>query len=97
MAQSIALVLLFLAALACLPFAITRLRKNLGLVQQGAQGQSRVVSALAVGPSQRVVTVEVGPQGARVWLVLGVTAQEVSCLHTVQIDRATSPQELPAQ
>ena len=39
-----------------------------------------VVSAVAVGPHQRVVTVEVGPEDARTWLVLGVTAQNITCL-----------------
>jgi flagellar protein FliO/FliZ len=30
-----------------------------------------------------VVTVEVGPEGARTWLVLGVTAQSINCLHVM--------------
>jgi flagellar protein FliO/FliZ len=45
-------------------------------------GHSKIVSAVAVGPHQRVVTVEVGPEGARTLLVLGVTAQTISCLHS---------------
>lgn len=49
-------------------------------------GQSRFISALAVGQHQRVVTVEVGPEGKRVWLTLGVTAQNISCLHCVDVD-----------
>jgi flagellar protein FliO/FliZ len=44
-----------------------------------------VLSAVAVGPQQRVVTVEVGPEHARTWLVLGVTAQQVSCLHVLPV------------
>ncbi|WP_208507883.1 flagellar biosynthetic protein FliO, partial [Variovorax paradoxus] len=44
---------------------------------------SRLLSAVAVGPQQRVVTVEVGPEGARTWLVLGVTGQSITCLHTL--------------
>ncbi|MBY0410619.1 MAG: flagellar biosynthetic protein FliO, partial [Burkholderiaceae bacterium] len=31
----------------------------------------------------RVVTVEVGPENARTCLVLGVTAQHISCLHVL--------------
>ena len=38
---------------------------------------------VAVGPQQRVVTVEVGPPDARIWLVLGVTAQSICTLHTM--------------
>src|SRR6218665_2376649 len=46
---------------------------------------ARVLSAVAVGPQQRVVTVEVGPEHARTWLVLGVTARQVSCLHVLPV------------
>jgi flagellar protein FliO/FliZ len=45
-----------------------------------------MVSALALGPQQKVVTVEVGPHNARVWLVLGVTQQSIQCLHTMPAD-----------
>ena len=44
---------------------------------------SRVLSQVAVGPHQRVVTVEVGPEHCRTLLVLGVTAQQVNCLHVM--------------
>jgi len=46
---------------------------------------------VAVGPQQRVVTVEVGPEGARTWLVLGVTAQQVSCLHVLPVGGGAQP------
>jgi flagellar protein FliO/FliZ len=49
-----------------------------------------LVSALALGPQQKVVTVEVGPQNARVWLVLGVTQQSIQCLHTMPADQASA-------
>ena len=44
---------------------------------------SRVLSQVAVGPQQRVVTVEVGPPQQRTVLVLGVTAQNINCLHVL--------------
>ena len=47
----------------------------------GMASAPRVISAVAVGPHQRVVTVEVGPESARTWLILGVTAQSITCLH----------------
>ena len=56
-----------------------------------AGAASRVVSAVAVGPQQRVVTVEVGPEHARTWLVLGVTAQQVSCLHVLPVSPVPVP------
>lgn len=84
MTQTIVSVVLFLIVLALLPLAIR-------WYQQRAPGgaspaaASRIVSTLAVGPQQRVLTVEVGPEGARVWLVLGVTAQNISCLHSFPV------------
>jgi flagellar protein FliO/FliZ len=36
----------------------------------------------ALKPQQRVVTVEVGPESARTWLVLGVTTQTITNLHS---------------
>lgn len=91
MTQSLLSVGIFLAVLACLPMAIKWLKQRSGGGTKEAGGQSRVVSAVAVGPHQRVVTVEVGPDHARVMLVLGVTTQEITCLHSASIavtDRA---------
>lgn len=83
MTQTLLVVVLFVGAMALLPWAVRRLqqRQSAGALAVGAA--SRVVSAVAVGPQQRVVTVEVGPENARTWLVLGVTAQQVSCLHVL--------------
>ena len=90
MTQSLLLVGLFLAVLVSLPFLIDRLKKRYGFSQTTASGQSRTVSALALGPHQRVVTVEVGPPQARVWLVLGVTQQSIQCLHKIAADQPAS-------
>lgn len=78
---------LFLIVLACLPFALKWLKQRSAAGNGEVGGQTRFVSALAVGPHQRVVTVEVGPEGQRVWLTLGVTSQHVSCLHCQDVDR----------
>ena len=83
MTQSLLSVVFFIALLALVPWALRWVKKRNGtLASHGAGSASRVVSALGVGPTQRVVTVEVGPPEARVWLVLGVTAQSVTPLHT---------------
>ena len=83
MTQSLASVVVFIALLALVPWALRWVKKRQGLLPtSGAGSASRIVSALGVGPQQRVVTVEVGPPEARVWLVLGVTAQSVTPLHT---------------
>jgi flagellar protein FliO/FliZ len=84
MTESLVSVGVFLALLVCLPFALKALKQRYGGVAIEGSAQSRFISALAVGPHQRVVTVEVGPEGRRVWLTLGVTTQSVTCLHCVE-------------
>jgi flagellar protein FliO/FliZ len=81
MTQTLISVAVFVVLLAMLPWGVRWLQRNVGSTGLTQSSTSRVVSAVAVGPHQRVVTVEVGPEGARVWLVLGVTAQTVTCLH----------------
>lgn len=90
MTQTLLVVVLFVGAMAALPWLVRRLQQRhaAGSVASGAA--SRVVSAVAVGPQQRVVTVEVGPEHARTWLVLGVTAQQVSCLHVLPVSPVPS-------
>lgn len=82
MSQSLLSVGVFLAVIVCLPFAVKWLKaRTTGDLRQ-IGGQSRLISALAVGTHQRIVTIEVGPPGGRVWLTVGVTAQSITCLHT---------------
>lgn len=89
MTQTLGLVVLFVVLLALLPAAVRWLQRRSGLLGLPAMGPaSKVISAMAVGPQQRVVTVEVGPDTARVWLVLGVTSQSVTCLHTLPVETA---------
>ncbi len=82
MTQTLALIVLLIAALAALPWLIRRLQQRAGL-QAGGGAASRVLSAVAVGPQARVVTVEVGAPRQRTLLVLGVTAQQINCLHVL--------------
>lgn len=96
-------VVAFIALLALVPAGVKWLqaRSTAGLPAAGAG--SKIVSALAVGPQQRVITVEVGPPGARTWLVLGVTPQSVSCLHSMVVQQSPRgvlvdpPSTLPAR
>ncbi len=46
-------------------------------------GTVRTVAVLPLSSSQRLVTVEVGHGEGRLWLVLGVTPQGISNLHTM--------------
>lgn len=76
---------IFLVVLALMPWGIKWVRGRLATGSGEIGGQARIVSAVAVGPHQRVVTVEVGPEGARIWLTLGVTPQAISCLHSAPL------------
>jgi len=81
MTQTLVTVMVFVLLLALVPLGIRWLQARSPGMLPGAGPGNRVVSAVAVGPQQRVVTVEVGPADARTWLVLGVTPQAISCLH----------------
>lgn len=92
MTQTLLVVVLFVGAMALLPWLVRRLQQRQASGGVGVGAASRVLSAVAVGPHQRVVTVEVGPEHARTWLVLGVTAQQVSCLHVLPSGSPSIPQ-----
>lgn len=89
MSRTLLVVVLFVAAMAALPWLIRRIQQRQGGGALQAGSSSRVLSAVAVGPHQRVVTVEVGPEHARTVLVLGVTAQQINCLHVLAAQPAS--------
>jgi len=65
--------------LAALPRAQQWLRQHLNRAPQVERERVQVLCAAAVGPQQRIVTVQVHDST----LVLGVTAHNISCLHVV--------------
>lgn len=89
MTQTLVSVVFFVVLLALVPSALKWVQRRSVGGASGLTSASRIISAIAVGPHQRVVTVEVGPEGERVWLTLGVTAQTITCLHTALIDTKT--------
>ena len=72
----------FIAIVAMIPVALWLLKRT-PLGGAGGQGLMRTVAVLPLSPSQRLLTVEVGSGEQRQWLVLGVTAQGISTLHTM--------------
>jgi len=77
----------FGVVLALIPAALWLLKRS-GLAPAGLRGAAagpRLTGSLALGPQQRVVTVEVGEGDERRWLVLGVTAQQITTLHTLTV------------
>ena len=90
------LVALFVAAMACLPWLVRRLQqKNLlprgmGMARGATPVPAQVLGSLAIGPQQRVVTVQVGEGDEAVRLVLGVSAQQIQCLHVLKAQDASA-------
>ena len=72
----------FVAIIAMIPVALWLLKRT-PMGGGAATGVLRSVAALPLSASQRIVTVEVGQGDARRWLVLGVTAQSITTLHTM--------------
>ena len=81
--QTIAVLVLFIAVMAVLPWLLRRWQQR-QMVARGGQGvQTQVLSSVALSPGQRIVVVEVGQGGHSTRLVLGVTAQNIHCLHVL--------------
>jgi len=92
MTQTLVLTAVFVFLLALLPMGVKWLKQRSPGGLSAGGSAAKIVSVLAVGPQQRVVTVELGAGHARVWLTLGVTAHSITCLHSV----AQSPDEASA-
>jgi flagellar protein FliO/FliZ len=81
--QAISSLLWFAAIVAAIPLVLWLVKRSPlggGMAGQGAAA-TKVVAALALSPSQRIVTIEVGEGAARTRLVLGVTPQQITTLH----------------
>ena len=72
----------FIAIIAMIPCALWLIKRT-PMGGAAAQGVLRSVAALPLSASQRIVTVEVGQGDERRWLVLGVTATQITTLHTM--------------
>jgi len=75
-------ILAFVLILALIPAALWLLKRT-PMGGAGAHGLMRVVAALPLSPSQRLVTVEVGSGDERRWLVLGVSPGAIATLHSM--------------
>lgn len=82
MSPGISSFLWFIAILGLIPLALWLLKRTpLGGAATG--GLLRSVAVLPLSANQRLVTVEVGSGAERCWLVLGVTPQSITTLHTM--------------
>jgi flagellar protein FliO/FliZ len=82
-ANGLSSLLWFIAIIAMIPAALWLLKRSAIGGGAGAAGTMRTIGALPLSANQRIVTVEVGEGEARRWLVLGVTAQSITTLHTM--------------
>ncbi|HSV70982.1 MAG TPA: flagellar biosynthetic protein FliO [Methylibium sp.] len=75
----------FVVILAAIPLALWLLKRTPygAAMSGGAEAPARPVASLPIGPQQRIVTIEVGQGEERRWLVLGVTPQAITPLHTL--------------
>jgi flagellar protein FliO/FliZ len=73
----------FVAIIVMIPVALWLLKRT---PMGGAASNStmKTIAALPLSTNQRIVTIEVGHGDARRWLVLGVTAQNITTLHTME-------------
>ena len=81
-ANGLGSLLWFIAILALIPATLWFLKRTpLGGAASGNVLKS--IAALPLSTSQRIVTIEVGCGDERRWLVLGVTPQAITTLHTM--------------
>lgn len=83
MTQTLVVVVLFIGAMAMAPWLLRQWQQRHATAQAQAGVAAKVLSVVAVGPQQRVVTVEIATEQEKTRLVLGVTAQQISCLHVL--------------
>jgi len=74
--------LAFAAVVAMIPIALWLMRRA-GLGGAANGNLMRVVSSLALSPSQKIVIVELMPGSAAQWMVLGVTGESINMLTTI--------------
>ena len=86
----------FVAIIAMIPVALWLLKRTPMGGGASGNGVMRSVAALPLSQNQRIVTVEVGQGDERRWLVLGVTAQSITTLHTMAPQAEAAASVTPA-
>ena len=92
LASGLSSLLWFIAIIVMIPVALWLLKRT-PMGGATTQGLLRSIAVLPISPSQRLVTVEVGSGDERRWLVLGVTPQNITTLHSMapQDDAPAAP------
>jgi flagellar protein FliO/FliZ len=92
MPNGLSSVLWFCAIVALIPVTLWFLKRT-PLGGGGAAGVMKTVAMLSLSTSQRIVTIEVGSGAERRWLVLGVTPNSITPLHTMTPDDGARPSD----
>ncbi|UJW81308.1 FliO/MopB family protein [Hydrogenophaga sp. SL48] len=96
MLQNAAPALVLLILMVCIAWALQRYRRHLPGAARQTGPSLQVLSTLALGPQQRVVTVQVGQGEGSVCLVLGVSAGSVTPLHSLPMPAPADEPAAPA-
>ncbi|MBI5721669.1 MAG: flagellar biosynthetic protein FliO [Burkholderiales bacterium] len=73
----------FVAILASIPLLLWLFKRSQMLGAHTSSGTARAVAVLPLSASQKLVTVELGRGDDKLWLLLGVTPQNITTLHTM--------------
>jgi len=79
----------FIVVIALIPVALWLLKRS--PMGGGAAQGMRAIASLPLSQNQRLITVEVGQGDQRKWLVLGVTPQQITTLHTMEPGADAAP------
>lgn len=91
MMQNAAPALVLLGLMVLVAWLLQRYRRHLPGVALQAGPSMKVMGSLALGPQQRVVTVQVGEGEERLCLVLGVSPGNITALHQMALPDSTPP------
>jgi flagellar protein FliO/FliZ len=99
-AQGFTSLLWFLVIIVMIPVALWLLKRTPfggggGFGATTGPAGLRAVDTLSLSPNQRIVTIEVGHGEQRQWLVLGVTAQTITPLHSMAPQGNATPATTP--
>ena len=99
MSEGVTALAWFIAIVALIPFALWFFKRSpLGARLSGhTPGAMRTVASLALSPSQKVVTIEVGQGDERRWLVLGVASGGINLLYSLTPPPAAEMPPTPAE
>ena len=96
MLQNAAPAIVLLIVMVGIAWLLQRYRRHLPGAAHRAGPRLQVLGGVALGPQQRVVTLQVGQGEQAVCLVLGVSPGSVTALHQMPLPEASGASDTPA-